>query len=296
MTDSQQAAARVGLLTCAALPFGDVDDERLTTALARAEIHCQWIEWNSTDPSTVADDIDFLLVRSPWDYPDHHNEFLTWLTSVPVPVHNTAEVVRWNSHKGYLLDLERSGVPVVPTQIVASEADSWDVPTGFDEFVVKPAIGVGSMGARRFRNMNIDSAQQHVEALLTAGRPVMVQPYMPSVDSGSETALIHFDGAFSHSITKGPMLTHDGQRPLVDGLYVMENIDHRHARPDQLEVAQRALAAVPGGPPLYARVDLIDDVDDNPVVLELELIEPSLFFAFDPRAAERLAETVASRL
>lgn len=296
MTNAQQAAARVGLLTCAALPLGDSDDEHLTAALARANLSTQWIEWNSTDPNTLAEQVDFLLVRSPWDYPEHHTEFLTWLAAVPVPVHNTPDVVRWNSHKGYLLDLDASGVPVVPTHIVESESNAWDVPEDCDDFVVKPAIGVGSMGARRFPRTQIQQAQQHVASLIAAGRPVMVQPYLPSVDAGSETALIHFDGTFSHSITKGPMLTKDGQRPLVDGLYVMETIEHRRAREDQLHVAQRALAAVPGGPPLYARVDLIDDVEGNPVVLELELIEPSLFFAFDPPAADRLAAAITSRM
>ena len=122
----------------------------------------------------------------------------------------------------------------------------------------------------------------------------MVQPYLPSVDAGSETALVHFDGRFSHSITKGPMLTSDGERPLVDDLYVQENIDPRQASDLQREVALQALAAVPGGPPLYARVDLIDDLDGSPIVLELELIEPSLFFAFDPAAAGRFVDSIRS--
>lgn len=297
MTDNRsRAAARVGLLTCAALPLGDADDEHLTKALTRAGIDATWIEWNSTDPRALADEIDLLLVRSPWDYPDHHGEFLAWLDAVPVPVHNGADVIRWNSHKGYLLDLAAAAVPVVPTQLVTSKDDAWFVPEGFEEFVVKPSIGVGSMGARRFTCADLDPARGHVADLIAAGRPVMVQPYLPSVDAGSETALIHFDGTFSHSISKGPMLTHDGQRPLVDGLYVLENIDARQAREDQRSVALRALAAVPGGLPLYARVDLIDAPDGSPVVLELELIEPSLFFAFDPTAADRLAGAVASRL
>jgi len=127
----------------------------------------------------------------------------------------------------------------------------------------------------------------------------MLQPYLPSVDAGSETALIHFDGVFSHSITKGPMLTDAGERPLVDDLYVMENIDYREASDSQLDVAQRALSAVPNaatlGPPLYARVDLVDDQAGDPVVLELELIEPSLFFSFDPEAADRFVEAICAR-
>ena len=142
--------------------------------------------------------------------------------------------------------------------------------------------------------------REHAEGLIASGRPAMVQPYLPSVDAGSETALIHFDGVFSHSITKGPMLTQGGQRPLVDGLYVMENIDPRQASDAQREVARRAIEAIPAnathGPPLYARVDLIDDATGLPVVLELELIEPSLFFGFDPPAADRFVAAIQGRL
>jgi len=254
------------------------------------------VEWNSADPATLQEDIDLLILRSPWDYPEHHARFLQWLEALRVPVHNTPQVVRWNSNKSYLLDLASAGVPAVPTQIIEDPTRDWPLPEGFAEVVVKPAIGVGSMGARRFRSADLDAARAHAADLIDSGRPAMVQPYLPSVDAGSETALIHFDGVFSHSITKGPMLTDEGQRPLVDDLYVMENIDHREASDAQRDVAQRALATVPGGIPLYARVDLIDDDDGNPIVLELELIEPSLFFAFDPAAADRFVEAIRTRL
>jgi len=291
-----QGAARVGLATCAALPFGDKDDAYLTEALDRVGLSYSWVEWNSADPATLQEDIDLLILRSPWDYPEHHARFLQWLEALRVPVHNTPQVVRWNSNKSYLLDLASAGVPAVPTQIIEDPTRDWPMPEGFAEVVVKPAIGVGSMGARRFRSADLDAARAHAADLIDSGRPAMVQPYFPSVDAGSETALIHFDGVFSHSITKGPMLTDEGQRPLVDDLYVMENIDHREASDAQRDVAQRALATVPGGIPLYARVDLIDDDDGNPIVLELELIEPSLFFAFDPAAADRFVEAIRTRL
>jgi len=293
---SGERAARVGLVTCAALPHGDKDDVYLTEALDRAGLEHTWVEWNSADPATMHEDIDLLILRSPWDYPEHHARFLQWLDALRVPGHNTPEVVRWNSNKSYLLDLASAGVPAVPTQIIEDPSQDWHVADGFEEIVVKPAIGVGSMGARRFLSSDLKAAREHAATLVDSGRPVMVQPYLPSVDAGSETALIHFDGVFSHSITKGPMLTNEGQRPLVDDLYVMENIDHRQASDVQRDVAQRALAAVPGGMPLYARVDLIDDIDGKPIVLELELIEPSLFFAFDPPAADRFVAAIQALL
>lgn len=301
MADRAGGAARVGLATCAALPSGDPDDRHLTDALTRAGIDYSWIEWNSADPKVLGDNIDMLILRSPWDYPEHHERFLSWLDAIEIPVYNSPGVVRWNSNKSYLLDLADAGVPTVPTRIVSTieqldgDARSLQVPDGFAEFVVKPAIGVGSMGARRFDVIDIDAARSHAASLIESGRPAMVQPYLPSVDAGSETALIHFGGVFSHSITKGPMLTQDGQRPLVDDLYVQENIDPRQASELQREVALQALAAVPGGPPLYARVDLIDDLDGTPIVLELELIEPSLFFAFEPLGADRFVEAIQAR-
>lgn len=289
-------AARVGLVTCAALPHGDGDDAHLTMALDRAGLQYSWVEWNTADPTSLQEFVDVLILRSPWDYPEHYVQFLQWLDALPVPVHNTQDVVRWNSNKSYLLDLASAGVPTVPTQILEGPSQDWWVLDGVAEVVVKPAIGVGSMGARRFPLAELEAAREHAAALVDSGRPVMVQPYLPSVDAGSETALIHFDGVFSHAITKGPMLTNEGQRPLVDDLYVMENIDHRQASDVQRDVAQRALAAVPGGVPLYARVDLIDNTDGAPVVLELELIEPSLFFAFDPRASDRFVGAIQARL
>ena len=292
--------AQVALVTCSAMPTGDVDDAHLTAALEDAGVTYSWVEWNSADPRALGDSFDIAVLRSPWDYPEQHEHFLQWVAAIPIPVHNPPAVVSWNSNKSYLLDLAAAGVPAVPTQIVDSIDQDWNAPAGFDEIVVKPAIGVGSMGARRFTATDVDAARAHAESLIRSGRPAMVQPYLTSVDAGSETALIHFDGVFSHSITKGAMLTHDGQRPLVDGLYVMENIDARVANDAQREVARRALAAIPNattqGAPLYARVDLIDDDNGDPVVLELELIEPSLFFAFDPPAAGRFVAAIAERL
>ena len=297
---NEHAAARVGLITCAALPSGDVDDVHLTNALHREDIDVDWVVWNTSDPRTLGSDFDALVVRSPWDYPEHHQQFLRWLADIDVPVHNPAALVEWNSDKRYLLDLAAAGVPTVSTQIVESLEQTWQVPVGFDEFVVKPSIGVGSLGARRFGAHDRQSADQHVAFLIESGRPAMVQPYLPSVDAGSETSLIHFDGTFSHSITKGPMLARDGQRPLVDDLYVVENIDARQASDEQRELGRQALAAIPAalsdGPPLYARVDVVEGDDGVWQVLELELIEPSLFFGFDPQAARRAATAIAGRL
>ena len=147
----------------------------------------------------------------------------------------------------------------------------------------------------------------------------MIQPYLHGVDSYGETALLFLDGRFSHAIRKGPMLS--GPDAEVTGLYRPENISRRQPSPAELAVAEKALAAVPGrtqGPAgtdgprrartvgrteapggtelLYARVDLLPGPDGYPVLVELELAEPSLFLGYAPGAADRLADAIATRL
>ena len=297
---SGNQAARVGLLTCAALPSGDPDDAHLVAALERAGVASRWVPWGDSDSRRLHEDVDLLVIRSPWDYTDRYAQFLEWLSVASVPVLNPVELVRWNTDKRYLLDLEAAGVPTIPTVIVETPDEQWEPPPGFAEFVVKPVVGGGSRGVRRFAHDQLQEAQDHVNALIATVSPAMVQPYQPSVDAGSETALIHFEGVFSHAITKGPMLSKDGERRMVEGLYFEERIDARLATDRQRAVALAALAAIPtsvtGSVPLYARVDLIDDDDGCPILLELELVEPSLFFGFGPSAADVFVAAINARL
>jgi hypothetical protein len=120
---------------------------------------------------------------------------------------------------------------------------------------------------------------------------VLLQPYLGQVDHHGETALIYFAGRFSHAIRKGPLLRRGGAP--TDALFAAEEITPRMPGADELQVAERALAALPFAAPLYARVDLIPSADARPCLLELELTEPSLFFAQAPGAAERFAELCA---
>ena len=124
----------------------------------------------------------------------------------------------------------------------------------------------------------------------------MVQPYLDAVDTAGETALIFLDGVYSHSIRKGPMLARGLEGERVNGLFVQEQIDPREPSVDEMQVAERVMAAIPSPPPLYARVDLIPDADGAPTLLELELTEPSLFLSFNGLAPARLAAAIAARI
>ncbi|SHG83028.1 hypothetical protein SAMN05443575_2881 [Jatrophihabitans endophyticus] len=280
------------LATCADLPAGDEDAPALTAALADAGLDARWAVWS--DPE-VTWDAALVVLRSTWDYHAKRDDFLRWVDSVP-RLHNAADVVRWNTDKTYLRDLAAAGVPTVPSSF-AAPGDEPALPDA-DEIVVKPSVGAGSRGAGRFARAAGEQALAHAAELQAAGRTVVVQPFLAGVDTTGETALLYFDGAFSHAIRKGPMLRPDFVHP-VDGpsLYVEENITARTPEPAELAVGEAALAAMQdrfGGRPLYARVDLLP-TPDGPLVTELELTEPSAFLGHDDAAPARFAAAVAAR-
>lgn len=273
--------------------------DALKAAGARTETPC-WddaaVDWSSYDAA---------LLRSTWDYADRIDEFLAWCErcSAQTRLLNPPAVVRWNTDKHYLSDLSRAGVPVVPTRFVEPgnaaakelgsflEGNARSVTVGraceFDDFVVKPAIGAGSRDAARYRRGDGVAAERHVERLLAAGRSVMLQPYLGRVDDYGETAVLYLGGSFSHAIRKGALLR-VGAEP-VAGLFAPEDIRPRRAEDAELAVAAAAYRVLPFAAPAYARIDLLRDAQGSPVVLELELTEPSLFLLHAPGSADRFA-------
>ena len=129
--------------------------------------------------------------------------------------------------------------------------------------------------------------------LLGAGRAVLVQPYLAAVDEVGETAIVHVGGAYSHGLLRVALLEPGGAAE-IDELWRPERIEPREPAPAEREVAEQALAVVPGGPErlLYARVDLLPGPAGDPVVIELELTEPSLFLTAVPAAADRFAAAI----
>jgi O-ureido-D-serine cyclo-ligase len=286
---------RVALVTAREAQALDEDLPPLTDALRHAGVDVDIVPW---DAARDWSQFDMLLLRSTWDYMSRLEEFLSWAehASRATPLVNSLPTVRWNIDKHYLGTLAAAGVPVVPTTFMAPHEDATAALERFlamdpcAEFVIKPAIGAGSRDAQRHARDSRAAAVAHAERLLSAGRSIVVQPYLARVDEEGEAALIFFGGDFSHSIRKAALL-----QPGVastTNLFATETITARTALADELAVARRALAAVPLAAPLYARVDLIRDRGGAPLLLELELIEPSLFFAHAPGAAARFAECI----
>lgn len=285
------AMPHVALATCAELPDLDDDGPALRAALDALGVRTSPAVWD--DPAVDWAGFDLVVVRSTWDYPSRRDAFLAWADRVGArtPVSNAPRVLRWNTDKRYLRDLSAAGVPVVET----FWPDSPEALPDLADYVVKPAVSAGCRDTRRFTRDERTAASHLVSTLQAAGREVMVQPYLDAIDAHGETALLYLGGRYSHAIRKGAML--EPGAPLEAALFRAEDISGRAASDAERAVAERALAAVPtgGGRLLYARVDLVPGPDGAPVVLELELTEPSLFLGFHPEAPARLAEAIARR-
>jgi glutathione synthase/RimK-type ligase-like ATP-grasp enzyme len=289
-------ALTIALVTARAARGLDEDEPPLHLALQKAACEVQIAEWD--DPKIDWATFDVALLRSAWDYAERVTEFLSWVerASGLTRVLNPLSVVRWNTDKHYLAQLAKAGIAVVPGTFVEPGDDpaqairQFLTEHGQAEIVVKPAVGAGSRDAGRHRRANVTTAVAHVKRLLDDGRSVLLQPYLERVDRDGETALMFFEGRFSHAIRKGPLLPPGGSA--TTGLFAPETIAPRVPGNDEMRVAERVMAAIPFDPPLYARVDLIRDDKGAPCLLELELTEPSLFLAHGAESADRFAAAV----
>ena len=283
----------VAIATCAQLPRLDVEGRLLLAELRRRGLDARPEIW-SEHRSGGWGRYDLVVLRSTWDYTSAPGRFLDWTRSVGERLLNAPEVVAWNADKRYLLDLARAGLRIVATEHLAPGAPLAPPP---GRFVVKPAVGAGARGAAVYDDGRHEAARRHVAALHAAGGDVLVQPYLDAVDGAEgETAIVFVDGRLSHALRKGPLLAID--RPPVDGLFAAEDMSLREPAPDAVALAQRTHALVERrfGRPLYARVDVLRDATGEPALLELELIEPSLFLAHAPGWAGALADAIVARL
>ncbi|HET8942063.1 MAG TPA: hypothetical protein VFN13_08760 [Rudaea sp.] len=291
----------IALVTTGAARELDDDLAPLVDALRQRNMRVACVDWDDAQVDWTA--FDLALLRSPWDYTRRLAEFLDWATRTGACTRllNPLSVIRWNTDKHYLAELAAADVPVVASTFIepehAVDASMQHFLSANDaaEFVVKPAVGAGSRDAQRYGREEIRIAMAHAQRLLDDRRSVLVQPYLRRVDTNGETALIFFDGVFCHAIRKGALLKR-GEGP-TRALFAAEHIVSRTPSSDEVELAQRTLAAMPFDQPLlYARVDVIRADDDSPRLLELELTEPSLFFNHAPGSVETFAQAIEKRV
>jgi O-ureido-D-serine cyclo-ligase len=263
------------------------------------------LDWDDADADWAAHDV--AVLRSTWDYTQRLAEFLAWVdrAAAQTTLLNPPDIVRWNTDKHYLGELGDGGIAIVPSAFVEpgeEEAGALvrfiDAHGGGDpafEFVVKPCVGAGSRDAQRHGADHPDAALAHLQSLLDAGRSALLQPYLARVDEHGETALLWFNGEFSHAIRKGPLLRRN--EDATRALFAPEHITARAPSPAEMALARETLARIPAAEPLlYARIDLIHDDAGSPRLLELELSEPSLFFGHGNGSADRFAAAILARV
>ncbi len=264
------------------------DDRPLADALEARGAKWRAIPWD-------APDVDWgracaVVLRSTWNYFRRHEEFLEWASRVAAITRlwNPIDVVRWNTHKGYMIELERLGIPVTPTMLVP-RGSSIDVAAalrerGWPRAVAKPAVSADS-----WETFGVDAAPTDEQlarfARLVGERDMLLQRYIASVEDVGERCLVFIDGRLSHAVRKRSLFQ-GGRWAGPEGVPVP-------IEPDEEALALRALEAAHAGGLPYARVDMARDAIGKPVLMELELAEPTLFLLDGPpEAASRLANAL----
>jgi glutathione synthase/RimK-type ligase-like ATP-grasp enzyme len=282
---------RIAIATCADYADLKVDDELLGEALRERSCEVVSVIWDRDEPDWS--DFDLCLVRSTWDYHDKHREFLDWARRVEAgtALHNPAALIAWNSYKTYLRELSAGGVRTVPTVWVersdGTDLDEILAAKEWGEAIVKPVVDLGAKNLHRVRAGSGEN-QKALDAVL-ARHEAMVQPFLPSLEAEGETSLVYIDGTFSHAVRKQPAAGDFRVQSIWGGTFERTEPEAAH-----VEIAEAALGVL-DKTPLYARVDLVTDLEGNPALIELELIEPNLHLSTHPPAAARLANAVLTQ-
>jgi glutathione synthase/RimK-type ligase-like ATP-grasp enzyme len=298
-----EPSMRVAVLKCQKLPsfvtweipnVEDLfaDDRMLIAELKERGVEAESVVWG--DSSVEWDQFDIALLRSTWDYIDERERFLSVLAEIEessCQLFNPLEAVRWNSDKSYLLDLRDWQVPIVPTHL-ASTADpvilqDRIVQQGWPGAILKPRIGAGAADVCRVPSHEI----ARTLAQRTAQRPqqeLLVQPLIESVVSEGEWSFIYIDGELSHVLLKKPAPGDYRAHGIYGG--TIERVEPR--RDDLLQV-EAMLERLPFEL-LYVRLDLVR-IEDHLAVMELELVEPILYFNLAPQGVSRLVNAILSK-
>ncbi|MFO0727681.1 MAG: hypothetical protein U1E65_28135 [Myxococcota bacterium] len=276
----------VAIATATTVPEPDADQALLLEALRSRGLRAEAWAWDEpSDPWPAARRV---IIRSTWNYLHRPEAFLRWVEQQGPRILNAPSVVRWNIHKRYLVELAAAGLPVVPTALIPKGSrqtlEAMLAERGWERAVLKPAVSAGSWATRRLSRGALSAEDQAAYHSIVEERDLLLQPYIRSVEDYGERSIIMIDGALTHAIRKSPRFF-DGEESVTGPLPIAD---------EEREVAERFLAAGrQQGRLLYGRVDLARDEAGRPMLMELELIEPSLFLDRSPMAMARLADAIA---
>ncbi len=283
---------------CALLTISDRDgwfiDDDLVHEPLRAlgwDVHdvpwTETVDWNQ---------FDVVVIRSPWDYQLDPSRFFDVLESIDkssATLFNSLNTVRWNINKSYLFDLEKRGIEIIPTyqfsSVTIADLREAEKQLSSENWIMKPIVGANADDTFRIRRGTGDAELCELCSLFK-NMDCLVQPFMEQVPIEGEFSVIFFDGNASHSVVKrvrkGDFRVqeeHGGSvRPLLN------------PEPALVAAAEKTMSVL-DEVPLYARVDLVRTPENRFALMELELIEPSLYFRFAQQAAGEFAKVVHRR-
>ncbi len=266
-----------------------IDDDHALQPLAEINWQTDVVSWRQTD--IPWSNYDLVVIRSTWDYWDDVDGFLNVLQAIDQQTRlaNPLDLVRWNLAKTYLRDLEQKGVPIVPT-LWREKLDNAGIQACFgvldsQEIVVKPVVGANGIDAFRLNSSMIASEFEKAASRFVT-KPAMVQPFMPRILDEGEYSLFYFNGEYSHAILKVPAAGEFRSQE-------EHGSEIRSVTPEPLlrSRAEQALATLDPAP-LYARIDMVRDEHDDFRVMEMELIEPSMYLRTEAGAPMRFAEAI----
>ena len=265
----------------------DLQIAALRPAFAAREIELVERDWAA--PLAAFEGCDGALIGTTWDYQDHHQSFLARLEALAMPVFNPPTTVRWNADKRYLRELAGQGAPIIPT-IWEDDATRDEIETALDRFgcervVVKRQVGAGALGQLDFARDRLPDTDWRL------GRPAMIQPFLPAIETEGELSFVFIDGALSHAVRKRPAAGDYRIQSLFGGREEPVVPD-----PADLCAARDVCVLLPGPTPLYARIDMVRDDEGRLLLMEAELVEPYLYPEQGPQLGKRLAAALARRL
>lgn len=260
---------------------------RMEEPLREAGARVEGRAW--TEPGDLSR-FDLILPLMVWG---NHRAADRWIAAVKgweaagLPIQNPPSVLIWNLDKLYLRRLAEAGAPVCPTVWLESGdpelVEAARRREGWDEAVIKPRRSASAYRTERLRAGKPADFEPF-------DAPAMLQPFLPAVGTTGEVSMIYFEGEFSHAVRKVAATGDFRVQPDYGG-----HVSRAEPDADEQAAAEAALAAIPEGRLLYARVDLVRDLENRPVVGELELLEPDLYLGHEPGAQARFAEAVLGR-
>ncbi len=316
----------IALATCSKHPLWVPDEAPLIDALRALDLNVVPLIWDdplpvSTDPfnKDPLNKIDACVIRTTWDYSEHHSDFLAWANTLhqQVPLWNSSHILAWNADKHYLQWFETQNLPVVPSFFVRPDqfkqtAPALDPPL-FEQlklfcrqstqWVLKPTVSAS--GNNTFVFNDFDSLYQALQTYFkqnhTHNIAMMIQPFLPTIQTHGEISVILIEGRFAHAVIKTPGSDEFRIQEHLGGQTRYTSVSREFTLMSEALLSRTA--AFLGEVPLYGRLDFMAKSKDSTLqnasdwlLSEMELIEPSLYLSHHPETGTQLAKAIQQRL